>query len=456
MIRSSDIEILTAKNNFNIFCQHILNQKIGAVHREWINAIEAPHINTCVVAPRGHFKTSILSVAYPLWRLFKSDTPMTATIFSASLGQSTEIMGKIKNIIETNDVINYFLMPKSASAKWSETKITTEGNHRILCIPFGDAIRGFHPDLSICDDVQKVEESTNAEYVKEVFYGIIYPITQAKNGKHVVVGTPSSYLDLLHDLETKEDFKTLKYSAIKSDGNPLFPEHYSLEQLTRIKNTLPAHLWAREYMCQPISSSTSLFPFDTLIRPALELKVDPTPDQQKMALKYLGCDIAVSEEGGSDYSAFVEVTKYPDLPMEAKIMFHKRGITTTQQQKLIKELHTVNKYNKVIVEQVGISYSMVVELQQDDQMRSFVEEFKTSNSLKEQALSRLEITLRNNNLKLPKDDELLTELMQFGIKLNRGKQTFESLGKHDDIVMALAMAVNAATQTTVPVSCVIV
>jgi hypothetical protein len=49
--------------------------------------------------------------------------------------------------------------------------------------------------------------------------------------------------------------------------------------------------------------------------------------------------------------------------------------------------------------------------------------------------------MKNKQLKFFRDSELISELLTFGIKKKKeGVQTYESLGKHDDMVMSLCLA----------------
>lgn len=451
--------IEACKRDFSLFSKLYLGQKIGAVHMDWIETIrlaEREKKDVSLIAPRGHFKTSILSVAYPLWRCFRSESPFFVTVSSAGMDQSTNIMSLIQRKIVESPRLSFLFFPEGSEKVWNKTELVTKNGHRIKCIPFGDSLRGNHPNLCIWDDILKTEESTNTSSAKSTFYNAAFAMTQANQGMHVVIGTPTSYEDLLMELATKPTFISKKYQAIDSFGNILFPEHYSLEQLEKIQATMPASSWAREYLCDPVSEGSSLFP-ESSVSAAVNLDVDfsSLKDQK---LSFLGCDVAFSEGKKADYSAYVQVDKYPGLPLIASVVYHAKGVGSLDQRKRLNELNKIHRYARIVVEQVGLSYDFVNLLQssEEPELRLKVEGFKTSHVKKEQILSMLELAFQNKSLKIPNDKELLLQLSRFGKKKVRGRETFEGLGAHDDLVMSLALAVFAASQDYVPVTVEIV
>jgi hypothetical protein len=90
---------------------------------------------------------------------------------------------------------------------------------------------------------------------------------------------------------------------------------------------------------------------------------------------------------------------------------------------------------------------MVDSLQTDSDTRSVIEPFVTTTKSKEDILSRLHVLMKNKQLRFSENSNLITELLTFGIKKKRdGIQTYESLGKHDDMVISLALACYASEE----------
>lgn len=446
-------------SNFKYFCKLILGwEYMGRMHREIIESVMGSDNNLVVLAPRGHWKTSLMSVAFPLWIAYRSDEPKEIVITAASLNQSSEILEKIKGTIDGNEYLKKLFKPENIyKSQWSASKIKLKTGTRISVFPFGSGIRGVHPDYCICDDILK-DESANIDYAKDTYYSAVYPITQAKNGKQIVIGTPMAFNDLLADLKHKETFDSLEYSAILYDdeGNwkePLFPEHFTMEKLKDIKSTMPAHLWSREYECKPISSDTALFPLN-LIQACLKANVEKKEDKDYSY--YMGCDIALSEKESADFSVFTIIRSSEDNPHEVIHIDRMKGISTNNQVEKIARYHKEYGFSKIIVEKRGLSYGMVNDLINDDRVKNVIEPFITNNKNKEEILSNLEVTMRHGNLKLLNNDTLINELLSFGIKIRNGKQTYEGLSEHDDCVISLALALEAATNSNIPITMTVV
>jgi len=474
-----DLVIAPAKNDFTYFVKLVLKQKLGEMHKEWIEDITKSNKHLCIISARGHFKTTIMSVAFPLWVMFREEEPKTFIIVSATQDQAGEIMGLIKKHIEENPILHSVLYPDSIhQTKWSESQIRTRKGHRVISSPLSDSIRGKHSNYTICDDILKAEISTDIMDAKRVFYGTVFPTVHAKRGKHIVVGTPIAYTDLLHDLATKETFKTLKYPAIKlgPDGSwkePMFPEHFTLDQLREIYQTMPRHLWAREYLCEPLSDEVSMFPSDLLraARMAYERSKaiydipaklpdgSPNPAYHEPT-RVLGCDIAVSESSQADWSVFTVLEKLEGQPVFIREI-RRQHLTSSMNVEEIEKMNELYNFSRILVERTGVGWTVAEEVANSDKTRGVTTTFDTKKASKERILSRLEVMLRNNTipekqdsgLAIPENDILLQELSSFGYKKEprSGVVTYASLGAHDDCIMSLAIALEA-WELSLPIS----
>jgi phage terminase large subunit-like protein len=445
--------------SFTYFAKLILHQKVGKMHEEWIDALNGDkHI--CIISPRGHFKTSIMSVSYPLWIMFRESSYKTILIVSATREQAGEILGLIKRQIEDNPILREVLYPDNIyTTKWSETQIRTKNGHRVISMPLNDSIRGKHSDITICDDILQAEVSTDVEDAKRIFYGTVFPTTVAKRGKHIVVGTPIAFTDLLNDLSSRPTFMTLKYPAVICDIHdnwlrPVFPEHFSLPQLREIYNTQPRHLWAREYMCEPLSDESSMFPTN-LIRKARQVhdSILPIYEEEKHSrLRVIGCDVAVGEGARSDWSVFTILEKIEGYPVLIRDIV-RNHFNTEENLKELQRLQGIYNPSAVLVEKTGVGWAVAESAEKDDLLRGVAMSFDTKRKSKERILSRLEVMLRNNfvpgkeneSLTLPDHDILLSELSTFGYRKDprTGIVSYASLGAHDDCVMSLSIALEA-------------
>lgn len=448
-------------NSFKHFSAYVMGNKIGSMHEEWISALDSP-LDIGLMAARGHFKTTTMSVSYPLWRMYKETDPRIILGVSATQSQSAKNLDIIKHKILTVPILKRRLLPERLHAtKWSDRIIKTRNGHIMYSHPFNDSVRGIHADLCISDDVLKAEITTNVEEAKNVFYGTIFPTTKSRRGKHIVIGTPTSYKDLLHDLSSKQTFKVLKYPAVIMDGQgkwirPIFPEHFTLQQLSEIKATMPPHLWAREYMCEPVSSETSVFSSEILQASIRNHEAERVfydmPEAQPM--KFLGCDIAVSETEKSDWSVFSVLEKLDNRPYFLREVIRKK-LSPAANVEEIERLHKVNCFTKILIERTGTGFATAKDVCESDITKSVSESFDTKAQTKPKILSNLEMAMTYNlntqsdkyedALVIPDIPVLLSELgaMTYG-RTRSGVEGYYSAAKHDDCVMSLALALECA------------
>uniref|UniRef100_A0A6M3L8W8 Putative terminase n=1 Tax=viral metagenome TaxID=1070528 RepID=A0A6M3L8W8_9ZZZZ len=448
--------------SFPHFCKNILGIKVSKKHEEAIDLIiqslESPpekKESLGIQFSRGHGKTTIFSVALSLWLCWKTpaDKPLAISLRSHSQSFSTSINRKLKDYIEFNPKLKERLLPTDfKSNSWSADYIRTKNGHDIFSLPFRQ--RGNHVDLSICDDIQTDEDAFSTlslSRIKEAFWGTVYPTTQSKKGIHVVVGTPIAFNDIFYDLSKNKGFHSIKYPAVKIDKDgkfydPLFPELFSLEQYYHIRNTIPSWAWQREYLLNPIGGEIALFGED-LVKSCIyedDEEADIPEDIKEYREVFLGCDIAVSEREGSDYSCFIILEKYPDKPLKMIGKWYEKGITTDEQIEKIKELNRINSFSRIVIEQKGISWPMAQKAAEDPEIGYAVERFDTNQKNKEKIVGTLELLMRSKMLKIPYDDSLISELQTFGKIERNGKQTFEAMAGHDDQVIALCLACYAA------------
>jgi len=254
--------------DFPYFAEEVLGYKFATFHKEQMNAVsDGRNRYVFIISPRGHLKTTLFSIAYPIWRLYTSRKKnLRICLTSSALDQSWDAMEFVQNKIEENDYLRE-LMPVHREKAWNKSETTLTNGNKYFVKPFNDTIRGTHVDYYINDDILR-EEGTTQEQIKTKFWSLITPCIQTRKGQLVVVGTPMTIDDLLHELKEKPDWKGLHYKAVVLDdsGNwmePLWKERFSLTELREIKRNMGNLLFEREYMC--------LKP-DTLIQMEIGLK----------------------------------------------------------------------------------------------------------------------------------------------------------------------------------------
>jgi hypothetical protein len=132
-------------------------------------------------------------------------------------------------------------------------------------------------------------------------------------GPVFVDGTPMHTEDIYYGHCKKEKaFIFVSFPALETDKETgeekaLWPERFSVQQLHHIRDHEVGPLvFSREYMCQPISSLSSLFPEELFQPPVIADHLVLRPDRKWLntvcVARFIAADIGVSANIGSDYT----------------------------------------------------------------------------------------------------------------------------------------------------------
>ena len=434
---------------------------MSVFHREVADLIEGNRF-VVVMAPRQHGKTELGTIAQALWRAYSADEPKIILIVSNVDDQAGKVIGRVRDIIESNELLRAVLMPDSIyKEKWAATELHCRNGVKIIARGLSPKIRGLPVHHLMLDDVLRDDPGSTGK-TKKLFREVVLPTINATKGTISVVGTPQSRIDLLHDLLEKDNgWSKATYKAVITDNTgkwlkPLWPSRYTLEELRNIQATMDSVSWSKEMMCNPVSGNASLYPWSLIENCIVEgLGEDGMVKSDRSY--YLGCDIAISDKGGSDYSVFTIGEQLDRGPLKIVHVVREKGKSTEKQLNIIRDLNKKYGFNKILVEQNGISYELAKEVMRDPDLRTRAEGFTTTNKNKIRILGAIEIAFRNKALFIPKNEILVEELLNFGIREKEDgfggrTQSYEGLGAHDDCVMSLALCLEASQQSSVKVS----
>lgn len=170
-------------------------------HLPIINALEAPTKRKLICVPRGTFKSSIASVAYPIWLLI-NNPDLRILIDSEIYTNSKNYLRQIKNFMISEQFMMIF--GDWRTDVWNEGEIIIKPRTKILKDPsilaggIGTTKVGHHYDVIIGDDYNSPSNSETFEQRKKVIdhYQMNQSILEP-NGIYVVIGTRYSEGDLI-------------------------------------------------------------------------------------------------------------------------------------------------------------------------------------------------------------------------------------------------------------------
>lgn len=408
--------------------------------------------------------------AFILWRLYSYVRPTfyrpntidnqnrkeTALITNTMTLAKTHV-NKIIEELQTNEILTEKLNPNN-KAKIGETAIETETG-AILHVRGKDGfIRGLHVGAALVDDLpdeSSLYSDEQREKLKEVFRGTITPIVEPY-GYLIVSGTPYSTApnELYNIIKADNRFAVFEYPAVFPDGRPLAPDRYTFEDLLMKKSELGSMVFSREYLVVPIADSSTIFPYDFLMRSTVGMEninfaesVDSYPFKMKKVV--VGIDFATSGNIGADYTVFTcWGIDYQDNFHLINI-WRKQGASHNEQIDKIVLWDRLYRPNTVICEANGFQ-GILSDMARQRGLRN-VEKFTTTEGNKKDLHTgwpSLSALFERGQIRMPyKTGEtrdlveiIFSEFSSITFRSDKGK--LEAVGAHDDIVSSSFMSVN--------------
>ena len=206
---------------------------------------------------------------------------------------------------------------------------------------------------------------------------------------------------------------------------------FTFEELQSARASMPASLFNQELMCEFLDSATGFFR-------RVDENVYTEQDPIKPYHTYqLGIDLA-------KYQDFTVITPFNHHTFKVYPQERFNQIDWNLQKARIDAAQL--RYNRAtcMVDATGIGDPIVEDLQTKGMS---VEPFKFTEQSKRDLMNNLAVMLEQDKIKIPNDPGLIDELKGFQYKLAEGgKIKVESVEKHDDRVMSLALAVWHAPQ----------
>ena len=292
--------------------------------------------------------------------------------------------------------------------------------------------------------------------MKETFRGTITPIVEPY-GYLIVSGTPYSTApnELYNIIKADKRFAVFEYPIIFPDGRPLAPDRYTFDDIIQKKDELGTMVFSREYLVVPIADSSTIFPYEFLMRSTVGMEnisfadtIDYFPF--KLQRVVVGCDFAVSGNIGADYTVYT-VWGIDFMDNYYLIAIHRqKGMSHNEQVDKIVLFNTLFKPNKIVCEANGFQ-SILSGLARERGLKN-IETFTTTEGNKKDlhtGLPSLSAMFERGQIKIPYAVGPTREMVKiiFGefssitFRSDRGK--LEAVGSHDDICMSSFIAINS-------------
>jgi predicted phage terminase large subunit-like protein len=309
----------SVRNNLIAWCE--LNGYVPARHHrlllDKLTEVATSNLDRLAIfMPPGSAKSTYSSVLFVPWYL--AHNPAHQVISAAHTVELAEKWGRrVRNIVtEYSSILGYDLISQSqAAGRWETNK-----GAEYYAAGVGGSIAGWRGDLVLIDDPLRSREDAESPTVRDKIWdwyrGDIIPRLKPK-GRIVLIQTRWNEDDLagriIEEMKVgNDDWTIISLPALaeaddplgRKEGEPLWPEWESLEELERKRRMVGPRDWIALYQQRPAPEEGSYFKHDWL-RP-----VSVMPDRSILRV-YGGSDYAVSEQRG-DYTVHVVVGVDPD------------------------------------------------------------------------------------------------------------------------------------------------
>jgi len=221
------------------------------------------------MVPTLNTKSEFASYLLPAWFLGKFPNKKIIQI-SHTAELAVGFGRKVRNLVDTE--VYHRIFPElglqadsKAAGRWNTSK---GGDY--FAIGIGGAVTGKGADLLIIDDPHSEQEAAIAEtnpdiYDKTYEWYTSGPRQRLQPGAAIIiVQTRWSKRDLTGQVlkaaaqRGGEDWEVIELPAILPSGAPIWPEFWSLEELTALKEELPNSKWQAQYQQSPTSETSAI------------------------------------------------------------------------------------------------------------------------------------------------------------------------------------------------------
>lgn len=311
--------------------------------------------------PRGHAKTTFIKILIA-WMIVY-DKVSFALIICSNADLAESLLADIHDILSSPNIVSiYGDWEAGLAIDSADTKKAAYHNRDVILVARGWAagVRGINlknqrPDLIFCDDVQtrKNDESPaeRSSLLKELVGTIFKAIAPRGNRLIIYVGNMYSDECILNLFKNSPRWISMVTGAILANGEPLWPELFSIEELMESyehdEQLGLANIWFAEVMNDPQSAAKSLLPNSLPTCPLQEIE---DPD---------GVFITIDPAGFRDNSDDNVIAVHYKFDGVGYVAETSRGILDPQEL-ILKALELAVKYGASLIGVEDVGYQQTL------------------------------------------------------------------------------------------------
>ncbi len=269
-----------ADESFYFFCKAVLgfDWLEARIHKDLCLMLQEPENRRVrVLVPRGWLKSTICSIAYPMWRATK-DPLFRCLLVQNTFTNACAKLQVIKGTFERNVLFRSMypeLLPDK-TCTWKAEKLAVRRSKELDACTFeaagcGTQVTSRHYNLIIEDDtvapdisdMREISVCPTQEGVEKAigWHRLAQPLlVNQKTDQILVVGTRWFEKDLLSWVYDNEPrYKNFEIDIEDENGDPRWPERFDREVLDTLKDGLGIYMYNCLYHNKPTRSEDMIF-----------------------------------------------------------------------------------------------------------------------------------------------------------------------------------------------------
>lgn len=272
------------------------------------------HDRLAVAAPRGHAKTTVLALAFPLYRAAVHREPFTLIVSDTATQSEQRTSDLYAELLENQELTRrypHLALPERKDYAEKRVKRTTRdfitlGGIRFTSAGAGQSLRGIkdrhqRPSLIIVDDLENDENVRTQEQRHKLvdwFTKSLLNLPGPFGARVLVIGTvlhPDSLLRGLLEPEQSSVWRQRLLRALEPNGAVLWPAAWTAAKLEAKRVEIGPLAFASEYMNDPVRRGATVF------ADAHYYDHPPTTNYREA----VGIDFAYTAKAHADYSVAI-------------------------------------------------------------------------------------------------------------------------------------------------------
>lgn len=307
---------------FPVYFPHYLQYGTADFQKELFAIAEDDSIKlAAITAFRSSSKSTVLSMAYPIWSIIGRQAMKFVVLLADSQEQARTLLSNIRSELEDNEPLRSEMGPFAYDERWGATSLVIpKYGARITAASVQQKVRGLRhhehrPDLIILDDVEDSISVRNLEQRDKIYSWFSKEVIPLGDlGSRIIALGNLVHEDCLLERLSKQinahDRPGIarKFPIIDDDGKILWPSKFpTLQAIEDFRKHLHnEEAWHQEYLLKPFNAQNRVIKREWLSW--YEEQRPPTYPDFRCTLT--GIDPAYSERDKADYTAMVSADIY--------------------------------------------------------------------------------------------------------------------------------------------------